>query len=61
MDLRDIRRVERLIEHKREQIIRMRSIAERVTGGLDVTGIRGTAEREDVTSSTSCTCATSST
>ena len=48
MDLRDIRRVERLIEHKREQIIRMRSIAERVTGGLDVTGIRGTAEREDV-------------
>ena len=48
MDLKDIRRVERLIEHKREQIVRMRSIAERVTGGLDVTGIRGTAEREDV-------------
>lgn len=45
---RNIKKVELLIEHKREQIERTRSLAERMTTGLEVTGIRGTGEREDI-------------
>lgn len=46
--LKNIRKVEMLIEHKREQIERTRSIAERMTAGLEITGIRGTGEKEDM-------------
>ena len=45
--LKEIKRIELLIDRKREQLERTRSLAESMTTRLKVTGIKGTAERED--------------
>lgn len=47
-NLKIIFKIETLIKHKRLQIERLRSLAESVTSHMDITGIKGTGEREDV-------------